>query len=360
MRSPSPAAVWIVSIWSGIGLFDATQTVFTMRAEGMHHAWVQLFATLLLNYLPWALATPLVMRLGRRFPPVQLRPFVTWIIHIALCAAMGVLAAAWTSALERLLNPWAQSATPDLFLHYWLYKFYNSLLAYVFLYGAILAVTYGLDSRERLATQRTETARLNEQLSKTQLDALRRQIEPHFLFNSLNAIAGLMRERRNDAAVSMIAALSEFLRTVIKDSSRQQVALSEEMAFAKKYLEIQKMRLADRLTVTVDVSEELRSAPVPSLILQPMVENAIKHGISKRVNGGAIHISAVRSNGMLTLSVANDGPPLSANWEGTDFGIGLSNVRTRLQSLYGNEFRLTMRNRDQNGVEVLVSVPFRE
>ena len=214
------------------------------------------------------------------------------------------------------------------------------------LYGVILMVSYLLDSRERLALQQTETAHLNEQLSKAQLNALRKQIEPHFLFNTLNAISGLVREKRNDAAVSMIAGLSDFLRRVLEDSGRQQVTLAEELEFAQKYLDIQKVRFAERLEVSVNVPEELFLAQVPSLILQPMVENAIKHGIAKRVQGGTIRIAAVRSNGRLTLSVYNDGPSLPAEWETAHSGIGISNVRTRLQSLYGDAFEWSMRNRE--------------
>ena len=123
------------------------------------------------------------------------------------------------------------------------------------LYGVILMVSYLLDSRERLALQQTETARLNEQLSKAQLNALRKQIEPHFLFNTLNAIAGLVREKRNDAAVDMIAGLSDFLATLLEDSDRQQVPLAEELEFAQKYLDIQKVRFAERLQVSVDVPD---------------------------------------------------------------------------------------------------------
>jgi len=226
------------------------------------------------------------------------------------------------------------------------------------LYAAILAISYILDARERLMREQTETARLNEQLSKAQLDALRRQIEPHFLFNTLNAIAGLVREKRNEAAVSMIAGLSDFLRRVLDDSNRQQVPLGEEMEFLKKYLDIQKLRFAERLDLKMDVPEELLDAQVPSLILQPMVENAVKHGIAKRVQGGAIRISAFRSNGRLTLSVYNDGPKLPLDWEKTHSGIGISNVRTRLQGLYGDGFELNMKNQEPGGVEVSVSVPF--
>src|SRR6202042_3263101 len=139
------------------------------------------------------------------------------------------------------------------FVHQWLDHFYNGVFSGLILYSAILAVSYVLDSRSRLAYQQTETARLNEQLSKAQLDALRRQIEPHFLFNTLNAVAGLVREQRNDAAVSMIAGLSDFLRRVLEDSTLQQVPLEEEMEFAHKYLEIQKVRFAERLQLRVDV-----------------------------------------------------------------------------------------------------------
>ncbi|MBZ5679665.1 MAG: histidine kinase [Acidobacteriia bacterium] len=359
-RSETPRWIWTAAIWSFIGLFDAIQNVFVMRAEGMHHVWVDLFVTILLSWLPWALATPLVLRLGRRYPPMYWKRLSTWGTHLAACAAIGVVYAAWVASMEGLMNPWALSPGPDPFPQLWLHKFSNGLLSYLFLYGAILLVSHMLDSRARLAHQETETARLNEQLSKAQLNALRRQIEPHFLFNTLNAIAGLVREKRNDAAVSMIAGLSDFLRRVVEDSSRQQVPLGEELDFALKYLDIQKVRFAERLQVSVSVPRELCPAQVPSLILQPMVENAVKHGIAKRVQGGAIRIAAFRSNGSLTLSVYNDGPGLPVGWEQTHSGIGIANVRTRLQSLYGEAFDLTMRNQEPGGVEVSVSVPFKE
>src|SRR4030081_457120 len=334
MRSKSPRWLWIAAIWLGVGLFDATKNVVVMRSEGMHHAWPQLFATLLLSWLTWILATPCVMRLGRRYPPVQLRPFSTWVRHLAACATIGLVAADWIASLEELLAPWAKVPAPDPFAYLWLHKFYNGLLEYLFLYGAILLVSHILDSRERLAFQQTESARLNEQLSKAQLNALRRQIEPHFLFNTLNAIAGLVRERRNDDAVSMIARLSGFLRRVLEDSNRQEVPLAEEIEFLQRYLDIQKVRFAERLQLSVDVPAELFQAQVPTLILQPMVENAVKHGIAKRVQGGAIRIAASRCNGMLTVRIYHDGPSLPADWVKTRSGVGSSNVRTRLQSLY--------------------------
>jgi two-component system, LytTR family, sensor kinase len=360
LQPQSPRWFWIASIWLGVGLFDATQNVVVMRAEGMQHAWTHLFVTLLLSWLPWALATPFVFYLGRHYPPLQWGAFANWLRHVGACVSIGLSSALWSAALEVLLNPWANSPVADPFVHLWLDKFYNQLFSSLILYGCILLVGSMLDSRDRLARQQTETARLNEQLTRAQLDALRRQIEPHFLFNTLNAIAGLVREEKNDAAVNMIATLSDFLRRVVEDSNRQEVPLGEEMQFLQTYLEIQKMRFAERLLLSLDVPKNLLSAQVPSLILQPVVENAVKHGISKRAKGGEIRITAFRANGLLTLRVYNDGPSLPEDWQKTRSGIGLSNMQTRLQSLYGNTFQWSMRNQEPDGVEVSVSLPFRE
>jgi two-component system, LytTR family, sensor kinase len=345
------------AIWFGFGLIDATQTVFVMRSEGMHHAWIKLFATTLVSWLPWALATPLVMRLASRFSPTRAFRVSTWAIHAGACCAIALTMAAWVSLLNIAFNPYAYPSPPHAFLHPWMETFYSGILTWLVLYATIVGVNYVLESKERIASQETETARLNERLSRAQLEALRKQIEPHFLFNTLNAVSGLVREQQNDAAVSMIAELSEFLRGVLKDSNRQQMTLGEELDFTQRYLNIQKLRFADRIHLDVDVPLELHRAQVPSLILQPMVENAIKHGIAKSAQGGSIRIAASRSNGMLTLSVYNDGPCLP---EPTSSGIGTANVRTRLESLYGDHFELRMQNRPPSGVEVSISLPFRE
>jgi len=354
----SPRWSWIAAIWLGVGLFSATQNVVVMRAEGMHHKWLELFIALLLAPLVWALATPLIWRLAQIYPPINSRP-LTWLVHVGACTAISWVSAAWEAGLDWRLNPWATSASVPV-MSLWISKFINSLLTSAILYTSIFAISYVLESKDRMARQQTETARLNEQLSKVQLQALRRQIEPHFLFNTLNTIAGLVREDKNDEAISMIAGLSKFLRRTLEDSNRQEVALSEEMDFVRRYLEIQQVRFSDRLQLTVDVSDKVLAARVPSLILQPMVENAFKHGISRRAQGGAIRISACRRNGGLKLSVYNDGPPLPDNWNDGSTGIGISNIRTRLQGLYGSSFDLDIRNTEPDGVEASVSLPYKE
>lgn len=176
MDAPSIPArsqwLWIASIWLAFGLFDATQTVFVMRSEGMHHAWTKLFVTMVLAWIPWALATPLVLRLGHRFPPLKFRHFSTWLVHLVAAITVGLTFTAWMTCLELLMNPYAVASPRGTFLSIWLDRFYNGLLATLLLYGTILIVNYVLESRERLAQQQTETARLNEQLTKAQLSAL--------------------------------------------------------------------------------------------------------------------------------------------------------------------------------------------
>jgi two-component system, LytTR family, sensor kinase len=340
-----------------IGVFDATDTVMLMRSEGMKHAWWQLFVALGLSWMSWAVATPVILWLGQKYP-LKVRVVWGWARHIAAYVAIGAFASAWSAGLEIWLNPWMPGTSPDPFLVMWPRRFYGQMLSAFLLYGSILLVGWLLESRERMARQEMEAARLSEQLTKAQLSALRQQMEPHFLFNTLNTIAGLVREGRNDPAVDMIAGLSELLRHALKTSSTQQVALGEELEILDKYLEIEKARLADRLRIKIEVAEQLRGARVPSLILQPVVENAVRYGIAQRVEGGTVAIGAQRRNGSLRLSVYNDGPKLPPEWEKRG-GIGLQNVRERLQSLYGSAGELYVEN-EKGGVRVTIAMPYAE
>jgi two-component system, LytTR family, sensor kinase len=255
-------------------------------------------------------------------------------------------------------NPWGNRRRPT-FVDTWSTTLLFQVLTFLIAYALILTVTYVVDARERIARHITETSRLNEELSRAQLAALRRQMEPHFMYNTLNSIAGLVRDHRNDAAVSMIVGLSEFLRRASADSHRSQVTLLEEVEYLRRYLEIQKMRFGERLQMSVDIPAELLRAQVPNLLLQPLVENAIKHGIAKRVAGGCVRVAGARENGSLLLSVYNEGSKLPVDWEETHTGVGIGNLRTRLQILHGKESRLELRQANA-GVEVVVTLPFRE
>jgi two-component system, LytTR family, sensor kinase len=191
---------------------------------------------------------------------IRMTTMPTAAVHLAAFAIISLIAAAWSALLQILINPWGHPKPPGPFIDVWRTSLIYQALTFLFVYVLILAITYVVDSRESTARQRTETARLNEELSRAQLAALRRQMEPHFMFNTLNSIAGLVRDHRNDAAVSMIVGLSEFLRRATEDSHRSQVTLAEEVEYLQRYLDLQKVRFGERLQVSVDIPANCASA----------------------------------------------------------------------------------------------------
>ena len=358
-RARSHRWLWIAAIWLAGGLFDASQNVLIMHREGRHHPWWPLFLTELAIWLPWALATPFISRLARQSATTRGLTVRTVSVHLAVFATLSVVTEAWSATLQVLFNPWGNRRPPD-FVNTFNTSLLYQVLTLLIVYALILTVTLVLDSRERMARQISEAARLNEELSKAQLAALRRQIEPHFMFNTLHAIAGLVRGNRNEAAVSMIVGLSEFLRRSAENSHRSQVTLAEEVEYLQRYVDIQKVRFGERLQVSLDIPTELLRAQVPNLLLQPLVENAIKHGISQRIAGGTVRVAGACGNGSLRLSVCNDGPHLPADWQATRTGVGIGNLRTRLRILHGDQSELLLKPVDAGGVEVIVTLPFKE
>jgi two-component system, LytTR family, sensor kinase len=350
---------WIAALWCAGALFDASQAVLIMVAEGRHHNWLPLFGIEMVSWLPWALATPLVIRLARQYSMSRGVTAQTVVVHFLAFVVLSAVTEAWSTALQILFNPYHNRKWPT-FVDTWTTTFIYQALTFLIAYALILTITYVVDARESMARQTTETARLNEELSRAQLAALRRQMEPHFMFNTLNSIAGLVRDHRNDAAVTMIVGLSDFLRRATADSDRPEVSLAEEVEYLQRYLEIQKVRFGERLQVSVDVPPDLLRAQVPALLLQPLVENAIKHGIAKRIAGGAVRIAGARRDGSLCLTVYNDGPGDLVDGPTAHTGVGLENLRTRLQILHGDEYGLQLRRAAPEGVEVVVTLPLQE
>jgi two-component system, LytTR family, sensor kinase len=348
----SRESFWSAIVWTGVGLFDAVQTVLVMKTGGMHHAWTELFCFRALYWLVWALATPAVLRLGMRIAAQDPRR-LAWHNHLLFCMLIGLLSAFWTAVLEQALDPWLATPPPS-WPTIWKQHFFNGVLGSMVLYLTVLTIGYGVRAREGLMREQAKRAHLNEQLVQAQLDALRRQIEPHFLFNTLNAVTGLIREQRNDDAVDMIANLGELLRCVLTDADRDLVTLGEELAFLDTYLAIQKLRFGERLQYRAQVPTALLTARLPVLLLQPLVENAFTHGLARRAQGGWITLSVAATESMLSITIYNDGPPLPPDAPGG--GIGLANVRKRLASLYDGKESLTLCNRGE-GVEVRLCLP---
>jgi two-component system LytT family sensor kinase len=355
MMAGMTKTLYVASAWLALALFDATQTVVSMRAMGMEHAWWTLFFVTMASWAPWALLTPAALALLQRFP-LPSKAAAPWLVHGAACLGIGLAWAAWAALLEHTTNPFAYPKGPDPFWPLWKAKFLGTLVGDVILYGAITTLSVAFETHHRLLQQQAASARLSALLAQAQLAALRLQLEPHFIFNALNAVTGLIREKKESDAIAMIAGLGDLLRRVTVRSERQFVTLEDEVDFLCKYLGIQQMRFAERLRFQIDMPAMLIMAQVPDFILQPLVENAIKHGIAKRAKGGALNLTASRDGDTLTLGVLNEGPLLL---EKIQEGVGLSNTRQRLQALYGDAQALTLHN-TAAGVLATITLPYRE
>jgi hypothetical protein len=347
----------ILGIWSAIAIANATQTVFGMMAQGMQHYWFLLFGMIALTSVPWALATPSIIKLAERYPPVAAAGLRGFGYHLALFTTVSVAYCLWSAWLQTTMQPWGPGWTYQPALELAWTMFFTYLHINVITYVAIISIVYTLASRRRIALHEMEASHLNAELSLARLESFRRQLAPHFLFNALNGISGLVRSGDNERAVGMIAGFSEFLRNLLRHSDRQQIPLAEELECLNRYVEIQRMRFADTLKFETEIPPDLRTVQIPTLLLQPVVENAIEHGIGKRSGGGMISVTATRSSEAVTICVYNDGPSLPPHWNSAS-GIGVRNTQARLKNLFGEAGSFQLRNGlGRSGVEAIVTLP---
>jgi two-component system, LytTR family, sensor kinase len=319
-----------------------------------------LFSWLICVYI-WTPLTPLVIRLAQRFPLEQNAIWRRLAIHLIAASVISTFQiAVYTFVWMALRNRDLPFSYVQLFQNLFVSEFHVNFLLYWTIVGLTQAYDYyrRYRERERAAAQlEIAAARLETQLAQAQLDALKMQLHPHFLFNTLNTISVLMQDDAR-AANRMLIRLSELLRVALKNETAQEISLRQELEFLRGYLEIEQTRFQDRLQVDFDVDAAALDSLVPNLILQPLVENAIKHGIAPRAEAGTIRVEAKRENGRVRLVVRDDGSGLkeSKNQSG---GIGLANTRARLEKLYGAEHSFELRSPASGGLEVKVSIPFR-
>jgi LytS/YehU family sensor histidine kinase len=300
------------------------------------------------GWYAWCAFTPIIARLARRAPlvPIQWR---TVLVHMASCVLIALVAASVWALAGLWLRPGASGFVSSV--RNW---FVSGLPFTVLVYAAVVGIVYSLTDRARLRVQERDAARLAQQLSEAQLSSLRMQLRPHFLFNSLNAIMALVRDGENERAVAALALVGDMLRATLGSSSHE-VTLAEEIAFTRRYLEMEKLRFGDRLRVSFDVPPTLLDTAVPLFVLQPFVENAIKHGILDRRRGGTIAIAATSENGTLKLSVRDDGAGFTSAALDPDGGVGIANARSHLAHLYGRDAALHV-GPGPNGVGVAVQI----
>ena len=350
---------------------------FGMRAAGKPLTFGSVLVSTLPDWYLWAMLTPLVFWLGRRFPLERDRWPHNAVVHLMTGTAIVLVELAIVTAVDHAFyyNPYAP-APPlyvDAYIKQVLKSFHYAVIIYWLIVAAATAYRYfhEYDARERDASRLSlRNAELQSELTRAQLEMLRAQLQPHFLFNALNAIAGLVRERRNEAATELVAELGKLLRHALSTADRDEITLREELDVLESYLCVERARFRDRLAVHLDVGPDTLPCSVPSLILQPLVENAIRHGLRNATEDGQIWITARSESGILELAVRDNGCGLgstnddarrSATSNGNESArLGLRNTRARLERLYGPACTFELLDVTGGGALARVRIPQRE
>jgi len=351
--------ILILCAWTIVGLLFTVREIVVASVHGGHVNWVIVGVIELVYWNVWAACTPLVVALAKRFPLTGQR-FVSHIaIHTVtsfIMAPLGSVTAYFLSRgllglLFRMTDPGALRLLSTFTVSV-LSMSFTGILTYWLVVGLYQSVHFYQAAMER----QTIAAQLETQLSHAELENLKSQLHPHFLFNSLHTIGVLMQEDV-EAASHLLVSLGDLLRMAL-ERRENEITLRSELEFVGKYLEIEQTRFHDRLKVRMDVPPDLLGVYVPSLALQPLVENAIKHGISVDSAAGRLEIAAQRNNGRVSLRVRDDGPGLAPGSR-LRFGVGLTNVQSRLKQLYGEESSLELTRGDGRGCEAIITIPLR-
>jgi sensor histidine kinase YesM len=337
------AALTIAGAFTVLGVLFSSQVWVDYSYSGAAISWPRALVVALGQWYVWALLTPLLLALARRirFHRPRLVRAVAFHVAASIVCAIGVLIA--QSAFARSMTGVTRGPFSLLQAHL-------ALLTYWVILGVTYTLEYYVTSRERAV----RAAQLEAEIAAAQLQALRLQLQPHFLFNTLNAIGALMRENV-EAADIMLSRLSDLLRATLDTSDAAQVPLRRELELLEPYLEIQQARIGDRVTITIDVDPAAGDVPVPTLMLQPLVENAITHGVADRSGPGRVDIRAHLQDRALEIVVADDGPGPPSSGPGR--GHGLDNVRRRLQVLHGDAGQLRLERGPAGGARAVVRLP---
>lgn len=350
------AIIW--GIWTFIGLVFTLQFYFaSYRSARPMPFFDALYMQMIWAYL-FALATPLVLWIVTRLPIERDNWVRSALLHFPTSIILGVLLTALGRVLIWLRWDWpmGKPLTFESVTRFVINNFSEAIGIYL-----LIALTgYAFSYYRRFREGQVRTLQLEAQLSQAQLDALKMQLHPHFLFNTLHSISALLNKDA-EAARKMITRLGDFLRLTLENSGSQEVTLRQEMEFLSCYLEIERIRFQDRLVTHMDVAQHTLDAKVPNLILQPIVENAIRHGIAPRSTQGLIEIEAKQRNGTLRIQVRDNGPGLSAHRISENVfkkGLGLANTETRLEQLYGPAHSFSLSNNPEGGLIVTLEIPF--
>jgi two-component system LytT family sensor kinase len=350
--------------WTAVGLFFFSQGLTQKLFSRDPTPWWHFLVSWLVGVYTSAFLTPVILWLGRRFP-IERRNWPRRIaLHLLLSIAFSFTQLAWESAILPAIGvfPAFMKGFVGTFFVVFMLGFHSNITTYFTLLGMQYGWQYyrKYQEREREALRlKLDASELRTQLMRAQLSALKMQLQPHFLFNTLNAIMVLVRQQKGRQAEETLARLSDLLRCVLEDVEAQEVPLRRELEYLQLYLSIEQVRFQDRLRVEISADPAILEAAVPHMGLQPIVENAIRHGIGRSSAAGRIQISAARVDGKLVVKIQDDGPGLPAAGAPQGRGIGLANTRARLGQLYGDAAELTVENGEQGGAVATMVLPYR-
>lgn len=345
----------VFAIWTLVALAFAHRYYVSSASLGSPVHWRHAISHALADWYLFAFLSLPTAWLAKLWPLER----ANWHRHAAFHLAAGVAFSLCWSALRVRIGIWqgaAETAATSflaLFQPLLAKTFYFNL----FVYWGVISVTHAFDYYRRFHDREINTLELEKRLTQARLQALQMQLNPHFLFNTLHTISALMH-KDVEAADRMISRLSLLLRSTLENTDAHEVPLQQELAFLDRYLEIEQTRFGERLSVIRDIAPDTVRAQVPNLLLQPLVENAIRHGIEPQSKPGQIRLHARRVNDQLQLEVRDNGAGLPQGGLDEE-GVGLANTRARLQQLYGNEQKLEFTNAADGGLIVSVSLPFR-
>ena len=344
----------IAACWTFLAfLFSGPPMIQAIRQNRTAEGWKTVLGELIFAYL-WLALTPLVIWLSRSFRIEQGQRFKSVTIHIL--ASVGFLL--FQILLFTLISiPFGWYSQLTSFSNRYFLLILNFTPSNVMFYWGIVVIEHALNYYSKLQERELKSSQLEAQLAQAQLHVLKMQLHPHFLFNTLNAISALIRDSP-DEAEEMVSRLGDLLRMTLETAGLQEVPFKKELEFLNHYLDIEQTRFQDRLKVELAIEPETLDGLVPSMILQPLVENSVRHGVAPRPEGGCIKIKAWRDNSLLRLEVEDDGPGLS-NTTPPKERVGLTNTRARVTNLYGDEHGLVLRHAAGGGLIASLSIPFR-
>lgn len=337
-----------------MAFFSVTQIYVARAALGHPPPLLPLLVLELPVWLFWALVTVPIVMLARISPLDRTRVLGSVTLHAAAAITVAVASVAFQTLWYQAFNPYPLGGTS---LAAWFWQYFRQYFVVGFMiYWAVVGVYHAFTNYFMYRERELEASRAKAQLTEARLQALKMQLHPHFLFNALNSVSALLEEEPGEAR-RVIAQMAELLRASLRADARHVIPLEEELDFLRRYLDIERIRFGERLDVTMRIGAETRRAAIPSFLFQPLVENAIRHGIARREDGGRMWLSAERLNGSLVIHVMDDGPGVSHR--PVREGIGLANTRRRLTELYGEEQMLSLCARPGGGLDVRVEIPFR-